>query len=141
MKECGGTGNHFLNPPRDYVPDTLKSGNKCVMCDVIFESENSLDDHIRSIHKDVVKKSYSREASEMVMKTEDYTEWFKKPVAKIAVGKKTVTVSQMQETNRILVEKLNSQNENAYEVVKKCDGIIEMRKKTHKKKMEQPKYL
>ena len=80
MKECGGTGNHFLNPPRDYVPDTLKSGNKCVMCDVIFESENSLDDHIRSIHKDVVKKSYSREASEMVMKTEDYTEWFKRPM-------------------------------------------------------------
>ena len=131
MKESGGTGAkiYFSTPPRDYVPDTLKSGNKCVMCDVIFESEDSLDCHIRSIHKDVVKKSFSREAFEMVMKAEDYTEWLKKPVAKIVVAKKTVTVSQMQETNRILVDKLNSQNENNYEVVKKCDGIIEMKKR------------
>ena len=27
MRECGGTGNHFLNPPRDYVPGNMKFGN------------------------------------------------------------------------------------------------------------------
>ena len=45
-------------------------------------------------------------------------------------GKKQVTVSQMQKTNQILVEKLNSKNENAYEVVK-IDEIVEMRKKQY----------
>ena len=44
-----------------------------------FEVEDSLDEYIRSIHKDVVKKIFSKEAFEMVMKSEDYTEWLKKP--------------------------------------------------------------
>ena len=34
-----------------------------------------MDEYIRSIHKDVVKKTFSKEAFEMVMKSEDYTEW------------------------------------------------------------------
>ena len=34
MRECGGTGKHFSNPPIDYVPDNVKSGKKCVVCDV-----------------------------------------------------------------------------------------------------------
>ena len=42
------------------------------------------------------------------MKSEDYTEWLKKPSSKKAEGKKKVIVSQMQTTNKILVEKLNS---------------------------------
>jgi hypothetical protein len=79
MRECGDTGDHFLNPPRDYVPDNMKSGTMCVVCDVEFEVEDSLDEHIRSIHKDIVKKTFSKEAFEMVMKSEDYTEWLKKP--------------------------------------------------------------
>ena len=39
-------------------------------------------------------------------------------------GKKQVTVSQMQKTNKILVEKLNSKHENAHEVVKTDDDIV-----------------
>ena len=35
-------------------------------------------DNIRSIYKDIVKKTFSKEAFEMVMKSEDYTEWLKK---------------------------------------------------------------
>ena len=58
----------------DYVSDNVKSGNTCVACDVEFEVEDSLDEHIRRIHKDVVKKTLSREAFEMVMTSEDYTE-------------------------------------------------------------------
>ena len=46
-------------------------------------------------------------------------------------GKKQVTVSQMQKTNKILVEKLNSKNENAYEVVKTDDDIVEMKRKQY----------
>merc|ERR1712173_349599 len=75
-------GNHFLNPPRDYVPDNMKSGTTSVVCDVEFEVEDSLDEHIRSIHKDVVKKTFSNEAFEVVMKSEDYTEWLKNQVKK-----------------------------------------------------------
>ena len=44
-------------------------------------------------------------------------------------GKKQV--SQMQTTNKILVEKLNSKNENAYEVVKTDDDIVEMKRKQY----------
>ena len=40
-----------------------------------FEVEDSLDEYIRSIHKDVDKKTFSKEVFEMVMKSEDYTEW------------------------------------------------------------------
>ena len=82
MRESGGTGDHFLNPSRDYVPDNMKSGTTCVVCDVEFEVEDSLDEHIRSIHKDVVKKTFSKEAFEMVTKFEDCTEWLKKPSSK-----------------------------------------------------------
>ena len=46
-------------------------------------------------------------------------------------GKKQVTVSQMQKTNQVLVEKLNSKNENAYEVVKTNDDIVEMKRKQY----------
>ena len=87
MRECGGTADHFLNPPRDYVPDNMKSGTTCVVCDVEFEVEDSLDEHIRSIHKDVVKKTFSKEAFEMFMKSEDYTEWLKKPSSKKTRGR------------------------------------------------------
>ena len=45
-----------------------------MVCDVEFEVEDSLDEYIRSIHKDVVKKTFSKEVFEMVMKSEDYTE-------------------------------------------------------------------
>ena len=127
MRECGGTGNHFLNPPRDYVPGNMKSGTMCVVCNVEFEVEDSLDEHIRSIHKDVVKKTFSKEAFEMVMKSEDYTEWLKKPSSKKTEGKKQVTVSQMQKTNQILVEKLNSKNPNFEETMAaasdSCDNL------------------
>ena len=37
----------------------------------------------------------------------------------------------MQKTNQILVEKLNSKNENAYEVVKTNDDIVEMKRKQY----------
>jgi len=37
----------------------------------------------------------------------------------------------MQKTNKILVEKLNSKNENAYEVVKTNDDIVEMKRKQY----------
>ena len=89
MRECGGTGDHFLNPPRDYVPDNMKSGTTCVVCEVEFEVEDSLDKHIRSIHKDVVKNTFSKEAFEMVMKSEDYTEQLKKTSSKKSRGEET----------------------------------------------------
>ena len=95
MRECGGTGNHFLNTPRDYMPHNMISGNTCVVCDMEFEVEDSLDEHIRSIHKGVVKKTFSREDFEMET-TEDYTEWLNKTSAKKGEGKTQVTVSQMQ---------------------------------------------
>ena len=107
MRECGGTGKHFSNPKIDDVPDNVKSGNTSVVCDVEFEIEDSLDEHIIIIHKDVVKKTLSREAFEMVMTSEVYTEWLNKPNAKKGWGKKQVTVSQMQKNNQSLVEKLN----------------------------------
>ena len=46
-------------------------------------------------------------------------------------GKKQVTVSQMQKTNQILVEKFNLKNENAYEGVKTNDDIVEMKRKQY----------
>ena len=46
MRECGGTGKHFSNPPINYVPDNMKSGTTCVVCDVEFEVEDSLDEQL-----------------------------------------------------------------------------------------------
>ena len=80
----------------DYVSDNVKSGNTCVVCDVEFEVEDSLDEHIRRIHKDVVKKTFSREAFEMVMTSENYTEWLKKPSAKKARGETSYSVSNVK---------------------------------------------
>ena len=72
----------------DYVSDNVKSGNTCVVCDVEFEVEDSLDEHIRRIHKDVVKKTFSREDFEMET-TEDYAEWLKKKQVQKRRGEET----------------------------------------------------
>ena len=98
MRECGGTGKHFLNPPMDYVPGNVESGNTCMVCDV--------DEHIRRIYTDVVKKTFSREAFEMVMTSEDYTEWLKKPSAKKARGRNKLQCLKCKKQIKFLLKSL-----------------------------------
>ena len=98
--------NIFSNPPMDYVSDNVKSGNTCVVCDVEFEVEDSLDEHIRRIHKDVVKKTFSREAFEMVMTSENYTEWLKKTSAKKARGRNKLQCLKCKKQIKFLLKSL-----------------------------------
>ena len=111
MKECGGSGKHFDIPPTDFVPHSLAIENKCLKCNDVFENDKSLKNHIQIEHKVDVKKAYSKEAMEMVVEDNKYMDWLNKTTLVNSENDKN-RISKMQEENRILCERVNSQNEN-----------------------------
>ena len=126
MKACGGTGSHFDIPPTDFLPHSMTVGDKCTQCNARFNSDATLNEHIKNSHKDHVKRAYSKEALEMVLKDPKYVDWLNKTL--VTEGRKAIAISQIQESNKLLVEKLNSQNKNRYTLVKDNNGVSEMKK-------------
>ena len=79
-----------------------------------------LKEHIKNDHKDHLKRAYSREALEFVLKDPKYVDWLNKTTS-VTEGRNTITMTQIQESNKLLAEKLNS--ENKYTMVKECNDI------------------
>ena len=125
MKACGGTGSHFDIPPTDFLPQSMTIGDKCAQCDENFENDTLLKEHIKSNHKDHLKRAYSKEALEFVLKDPKYVDWLNKTTS-VTEGRNAITMTQMQESNKLLAEKLNSQTK--YTMVKESNGISEMKK-------------
>ena len=130
MKACGGGGKKFDIPPTDFVPHSLTIENKCVKCNDIFESDKSLKRHIKIEHEKDVKRAFSKEAMEMVMSDNIYMDWLNKTTS-VDNKNNMITVSKMQEANQILSERLNSQSENAFTMVRENNGVSEMQKKVY----------
>ena len=64
----------------------------------------------------------------MVIEDRIYMDWLNKPTS--VDGKNDViTISKLQQTNRILTDKLNLQSEKEYTMVKEKNGISEMQRK------------
>ena len=125
MKACGGTGSHFDIPPTDFLPHSMTVGDKCAHCNESFENDTMLKEHIKNNHKDHLKRAYSREALEFVLRDPKYVDWLNKTTS-VTEGRNTITMTQIQGSNKLLAEKLNS--ENKYTMVKECNGISEMKK-------------
>ena len=128
MKACGGSGKKFDIPPTDFVPLSLSIENKCVKCNAIFDNNNSAKNHIKIEHKEDVKKAYSKEAMEMVMEDRIYMDWLNKPTS-VDSKNDVITISKLQQANRILTDKLNLQCEKEYTVAKENNEISEMQRK------------
>ena len=116
MKACGGSGKKFDIPPTDFVPQSLSIENKCVKCNAIFDNNNSAKNHIKIEHKEDVKKDRI------------YMDWLNKPTS-VDSKNDVITISKLQQANRILTDKLNLQSEKEYTMVKENNGISEMQRK------------
>ena len=130
MRSCGGSGKKFDIPPTDFLPLSLSIENKCVKCNAIFDNNNSAKNHIKIEHKEDVKKAYSKEAMEMVMEDRIYMDWLNKPTS-VDSKNDVITISKLQQANRILTDKLNLQSEKEYTMVKENNGISEMQRKMY----------
>ena len=73
----------------------------------------------------ITTRAFSREALEFVLRDPKYVDWLNKTTS-VTEGRNTITMTQIQESNKLLAEKLNS--ENKYTMVKECNGISEMKK-------------
>ena len=78
MKACGGTGSHFDIPPTDFLPHSMTVGDKCAHCNESFENDTMLKEHIKNNHKDHLKREFSREALEFVLRDPKYVDWLNK---------------------------------------------------------------
>ena len=116
LKACGGSGKKFDIPPTDFVPQSLSIENKCVKCNAIFDNNNSAKNHIKIEHKEDVKKDRI------------YMDWLNKPTS-VDSKNDVITISKLQQANRILTDKLNLQSEKEYTMVKENNGISEMQRK------------
>ena len=57
----------------------------------------------------ITTRAFSREALEFVLRDPKYVDWLNKTTS-VTEGRNTITVTQMQESNKLLAEKLNSEN-------------------------------
>ena len=67
---------------------------------------------------------------EHVFKDQKYNEWLKRSTS-VGNANDKLTISKMQEANQILSERLNSQSENAFTMVRESNGVSEMQKKVY----------
>ena len=130
MRDCGGGGKKFDVPPTDFIPYSLIVNGGCARCDERFSDESNLIEHIKIAHGGEIKKAYSKEAMENVFRDQKYNEWLNRSTS---VGNENdkLTISKMQEANQILSERLNSQSENAFTMVRENNGVSEMQKKVY----------
>ena len=62
MKHCGGGGKEGNIPPYEYVPECFANGEMCDICKTVFNINHELRIHAQSVHKDYVKKCWSKDA-------------------------------------------------------------------------------
>ena len=128
MRDCGGSGKKFDVPPTDFIPYSLIVNGECTRCDERFNEQSNLIEHIKIAHGSNIKKAYSKEAMENVFRDEKYNEWLNSATLVSNESESEITISKMQETNRILSERVNCQSENAYTNVKENNGVTEMQR-------------
>ena len=130
MRDCGGNGKKFDVPPTDYIPYSLIVDGGCARCDERFNGESNLIEHIKNAHGGDIKKAYSKEAMEMVVRDDKYMDWLNKTTL-LNSEKDMITISQLKETTEILAKRVNFQSDNKYTKVRENNGVTEMQKKVY----------
>ena len=96
MKACGGTGSHFDIPPTDFLPHSMTVGDKCAHCNESFENDTMLKEHIKNNHKDHLKREFSREALEFVLRDPKYVDWLNKTTVRPGPRRSIVLTTKKQ---------------------------------------------
>ena len=132
-----GGGKHGNIPPKEFIPhNLLVEAGKCGKCDETFESNSDLKIHILNEHKADVKKAYANESWEMIEADEKYVEWLKKSSLTMETNEAVKNGTTKRDQKKILTEKINSQNRNAYikvnEIGSNTTSINEMKREVFK---------
>ena len=133
MKQCGGTGKHGDVPPEDYYPSEnitfVTEENECKKCEETFNSSSDLKTHVKTEHKEVIKKLYSKDALDNLVCDEKYKAWLESHTE--VNTKEEKKMNALQDANKFLTNRANLEHNNIYKKVKESDGIIETQRVTY----------
>ena len=79
MKDCGGGGKEGNIPPAGYVPECFSSEIMCLFCNLDFNTNDKLREHVKMDHKDHVKKGWSDDAMANILMYDEYKYWLESP--------------------------------------------------------------
>ena len=126
-RDVGGSGKQFYTPPSEYSPPVQKiefvgKDLKCNRCQDDLESEANVIIHIKSVHIEEVRKMFAIDASEHLEADEEYHLWLN---AITEVNEDKNVIRKLENTNRVLLNRMNEKNKDTFKKVGEKKGIIE----------------
>ena len=89
-----------------------------------FEDEDNLKSHIQKLHKDEIKKMFSKEAMGNIEYDVKYSKWLKEETV-LNYNKANKKIKELEKANKILKERLDNASIDLFIKVKETSGIIE----------------
>ena len=89
-----------------------------------FEDEDNLKSHIQKLHKDEIKKMFSKEALGNIEYDIKYSKWLKEETV-LNYNKANKKIKELEKANKILKERLDNASKDVFIKVKETSGIIE----------------
>ena len=127
MGDVGGTGKYNGTPPSDYCPSVerfrfVSENYLCEKCNDRFVNEANVMIHIRSVHDKDIRKMFAIDASEHLEADEEYHLWLN---AITEVNEDKNVIRKLENTNRVLLNRMNEKNKDTFKKVGEKKGIIE----------------
>ena len=89
-----------------------------------FEDEDNLKSHIQKLHKDEIKKMFSKEAMGNIEYDVKYSKWLKEETV-LNYNKANKKIKELEKANKILKERLDNASKDVFIKVNETSGIIE----------------
>ena len=126
-RDVGGLGKQFYTSPSEYSPPVQKfefvgKDLKCNRCQDDLESEANVIIHIKSVHIEEVRKMFAIDASEHLEADEEYHLWLN---AITEVNEDKNVIRKLENTNRVLLNRMNEKNKDTFKKVGEKKGIIQ----------------
>ena len=123
-RDVGGSGKQFYTPPSEYSPPVQKfefvgKDLKCNRCQDDLESEANVIIHIKSVHIEEVRKMFAIDASEHLEADEEYHLWLN---AITEVNEDKNVIRKLENTNRVLLNRMNEKNKDTFKKVDEKKG-------------------
>ena len=127
MGDVGGKGKYNATPPSDYCPPVERfrfvlENYECEKCKEKFVNEANVMIHIRSVHEKEVRKMFVIDASEHLEADREYHMWMN---AITDANKDKDVIKDLENTNRILLKRVNEENKHTYKKLSENKGKIE----------------
>ena len=111
MGDVGGKGKY-----------NATHNHECEMCNDKFVNEANVMIHIISVHEKEVRKIFVIDASEHLEADREYHMWMN---AITDVNKDKDVIKDLENTNRVLLKRVNEENKHTYKKLSENKGIIE----------------